>query len=96
MNGEYPLSETPGSKDMANLFPKRYADYPGGAEMFEMYSPPISTLYSQIFWAPLAPVKFPDDVVKKYAGKGMAIVGCVSASIPLSLNDKALLLRSPT
>lgn len=48
MNGVYPLSATPGSKDMDKLFPNQYRDYPGGAEMFEVYSPPITTLYSQV------------------------------------------------
>ena len=48
MNGEYPLSATPGSKNMSGLFPNQYRDYPGGAEMFEVYSPPITTLYSQV------------------------------------------------
>lgn len=48
MNGEYPLSATPGSKNMSELFPNQYRDYPGGAEMFEVYSPPITTLYSQV------------------------------------------------
>ena len=48
MNGEYPLSPTPGSKNMGKLFPNQYRDYPGGAEMFEVYSPPITTLYSQV------------------------------------------------
>jgi hypothetical protein len=75
MNGVYPLSATPGSKNMSGLFPNRYSDYPGGAEMFELYSPPISTLYSQVWWAPLAPSAIPQHIVKKYAGKGMAIVG---------------------
>jgi|EP01047_Picozoa_sp_COSAG01_P023257 hypothetical protein len=73
MNGEFVLSATPGS-DMSR-FPKSYAEYPGGAESFEVYSPPITTHYSQVWWKPLAPAPFPDHIVKKYAGKGMAIVG---------------------
>lgn len=73
MNGDFILSATPGS-DMS-LFPKSYSEYPGGAESFEVYSPPITTRYSQVWWAPLAPAPFPDHIVKQYAGKGMAIVG---------------------
>ena len=72
MNGEYPLSKTPGGK-ASHI--KRFADYPGGVESFEVYSPPMTTLYSQVWWAPLAPAPFPASIVKKYAGKGMAIVG---------------------
>ncbi len=73
MNGEYPMSTTPGGRP--GLFPKRYADYPGGAEHFDAYSPPITTLYSQVWWSPLAPAPLPKDIVAKYAGKGMAIIG---------------------
>merc|ERR1719261_88175 len=72
MNGEYPLSKTPGGK-ASHI--KRFADYPGGVESFEVYSPPMTTLYSQVWTAPLAPVDLPADVVKKYEGRGMAIVG---------------------
>jgi hypothetical protein len=47
----------------------------GGAEYFEVYAPEISTLYSQVFWTSLAPAPLPDWVVKKYAGKAVAIIG---------------------
>ncbi|KAK3243851.1 hypothetical protein CYMTET_29564 [Cymbomonas tetramitiformis] len=73
MNGDYVFSSTPGGTP--GLFPKRYADYPGGAEHYDVYSPPISTLYSQVWWSPLAPVALPEAMVKNYAGKGMAIIG---------------------
>lgn len=35
----------------------------------------MTTRYSQVWWAPLAPAPFPDEIVQKYAGKGMAIIG---------------------
>ena len=73
MNGFYPMSSTPGGTP--GLFPKAYKDYPGGVESFDVVSPPMTTLYSQVWWAPLAPSKFPDAIVSKYAGKKMAIVG---------------------
>ena len=73
MNGDYVFSSTPGGTP--GLFPKRYADYPGGAEHFDVYSPPMTTRYSQVWWSPLAPAPFPADIVAKYAGKGMAIIG---------------------
>lgn len=57
------------------LFPKQFRDYPGGAESFDVYSPPMTTRYSQVWWAPLAPAAMPEHIIKKYAGKGMAIVG---------------------
>eukprot|EP00931_Biecheleriopsis_adriatica_P115974 TRINITY_DN91702_c0_g1_i1.p1 TRINITY_DN91702_c0_g1~~TRINITY_DN91702_c0_g1_i1.p1 ORF type:complete len:642 (-),score=85.73 TRINITY_DN91702_c0_g1_i1:25-1950(-) len=73
MNGEYPLSTTPRGKP--NLMPKQFRDYPGGVESFEVLSPAMTTLYSQVWWSPLAPVDLPKDIVEKYKGKGMAIVG---------------------
>lgn len=73
MNGRYPFSTTPGGRP--NMFPKQYRDYPGGVEAFDVYTPPMTTLYSQVWWKPLAPVDLPADVVKRYSGRGMAIVG---------------------
>eukprot|EP00931_Biecheleriopsis_adriatica_P087805 TRINITY_DN62221_c0_g1_i1.p1 TRINITY_DN62221_c0_g1~~TRINITY_DN62221_c0_g1_i1.p1 ORF type:complete len:638 (-),score=78.15 TRINITY_DN62221_c0_g1_i1:87-1958(-) len=73
MNGEYAFSSTPGGKP--GLMPKQYKHYPGGVESFEVYSPAMTTLYSQVWWAPLAPIELPTEIVKKYNGTGMAIVG---------------------
>ena len=73
MNGAYVMSPTPGGTP--GKFPKQYADYPGGVEYYESYSPPMTTLYSQVWWSPLKPAPMPDAMVKKYAGKAMAIVG---------------------
>jgi hypothetical protein len=95
MNGDYTISATP--KANPDLFPKSFKDYPNGVEYFEVYSQPITTLYSQVcsirrmrhapfiwhtdanfpqvWWAPLAPSPLPEDIVQRYAGKGMAIVG---------------------
>ena len=72
MNGKYVISTTPNGKPpkdgstVPDGFPKRYADYPGGVESYDIYSPPMTTLYSQVWWSPLAPVKLPDELVKKY------------------------------
>jgi len=73
MNGEYPFAPMPGGKP--GLFPKAYRDYPGGAEYYEVVSEPMTTLYSQVWWTPLAPMPFPEEMVKKYAGRKVAIVG---------------------
>ena len=68
MNGEYPLSKTPGGK-ASHI--KRFADYPGGVESFEVYSPPMTTLYSQVWWTGLPPVDLPKDIVERFEGKGI-------------------------
>lgn len=75
MNGDYILSETPNAHDTQKLFPTHFKDYPRPVESFELYSPPIVSLYSQVFWKGLDPVDLPEEIVKKYDGKGMAVVG---------------------
>ena len=83
MNGDYLLSQTPHGNATQAKFPTHFENYPGGVESFDIYSPEISTLYSQVFWKGLDPVPLPDDVVKRFAGKGMAVVGS-AASPPRS------------
>ena len=73
MNGQYVFS--PSTMKNRSLFPEQYKDYPGGVESFDAYSPPITSLYSQVFWTSLHPTALPEEMVKKYAGKSMAIVG---------------------
>jgi len=75
MNGEYLLSQTPNGHNTQKLFPAQYRDYPRGAEYFDLYSPMIKSLYSQVFWTGLGKVPLPKDFVKRYAGKGMAVIG---------------------
>ena len=50
-------------------------DYPGGAEFFDIYSPELSSLYSQVFWTGFEPVALPKEIVSRFDGKGMSIVG---------------------
>lgn len=75
LNGDYVLSETPGAQQTAQKFPKRFSDYPRKPTYFDVYSPTIKTLYSQVFWKSLPPVDLPEDIVKRFDGKGMAVVG---------------------
>lgn len=75
MNGDYLLSQTPGGRSTQAKFPTRYSDYPRGVSFFDVYSPPIRTLYSQVFWKGLDPVPLPADVVSRFDGRGMAVVG---------------------
>ena len=50
MNGDYILSQTPKGHDTQTKFPTHYRDYPLGADYFDIYSPLITSLYSQVFW----------------------------------------------
>ena len=73
LNGAYRLS---GSKATKIPWAESYAKWPGGAMMFDAYSPPFETLYSQVWWAGLPPLPLPEHVIKQFeGGKIMAIVG---------------------
>ena len=44
-------------------------------QYFDVYSPPITTRYAQVFWTMMDPVPLPADVVSRFANKTMAIRG---------------------
>ncbi|CAB9518140.1 expressed unknown protein [Seminavis robusta] len=76
MNGDYVLSSTPHANNTQKLFPTHFKDYPDIAtESFDVYSPIISQLYSQVFWKGLPPVKLPQHIASKYKGQVMAVIG---------------------
>ena len=61
-----------------NAFKGVYSSsYPGeqAAAFFDVWSPPISTLYSQVFWAMLPPVPLPLDVVRRFQNDTMVSLG---------------------
>ena len=72
MNGDYiisnanPSSEQPWSGDYS-----KYED----VEFFDVYSPPISTRYGEVFWTMMDPVPLDKELVERFAGKAMAVVG---------------------
>ena len=35
----------------------------------------VTTTYGEVFWTPLPTADLPDHIVKRFAGKGMAVVG---------------------
>jgi len=40
-----------------------------------VYAGPITTLYSEVFWAPLPEVELSPELVERFKGKAMAVVG---------------------
>jgi hypothetical protein len=72
MNGEYVISPTPGATGEYNT---KWAEYPGGVEYFDVYMGPITHRYSEIWWTELPESKLPDELIKRFDGKGMAIMG---------------------
>jgi len=74
MNGLYALTNTP--KQVPGLFPINFAEYPNAkTEFFDVYSPPIQSTYGEVFWKTLDMVPLPPAIVKRFAGKPMAVVG---------------------
>lgn len=71
MNGEYLHSRTPGA---TGNFSTNFKDYPGGVEYFEVYHGPITSHYGEVWWTSTSN-DLPPDVVKRFDGKVMAIVG---------------------
>jgi hypothetical protein len=63
MNGEYTVTNS-------LTYSTKYE-----AEYFEVYSPLIRTLYSEVFWKFQDPVVLPPAIVERFSGKVMAIVG---------------------
>lgn len=76
MNGEYALTNTP--KQVPGKFPINYGDYDGGfgkAEFFDIYSPEITSTYAEVVWKTLDTVPLPPAIVKRFAGRPMAVIG---------------------
>ncbi len=86
MNGQYLTTPTPGCAKGAPTcakgnFSTDWSKYPGGVEYFEVELGPIQTLYSQVWWKTLPSQPLPADIVKRFAGKAMAIVGYETDSV---------------
>jgi hypothetical protein len=75
MNGEYRLAQTPKQKGKPT-WSTSFKDYPnGGVESFTIYAGPINSTYGEVFWKALPEVNLPADLVARFKGKGMAVVG---------------------
>merc|ERR1712130_949680 len=72
MNGLYTISNP--NPAATNEFNSDYNSF-SDVEYFEVYSPPISTKYSEVYWTMMDPVPMDKDLVSRFQGKTMAIVG---------------------
>jgi hypothetical protein len=72
MNGEYKTTRTPNANGTVNT---KFSEYPGGLEYFEVHLGPMTTLYSQVWWKSVPAISLPADLIKRFEGKGMAVVG---------------------
>ena len=82
MNGEYLLSNShPNGKWDSN-----YAKFGDDLEYMDVYSPVISSKYSEVYWTMMDPVPLDKAVVDKFKGKIMAVVGYETDQVPLSFD----------
>jgi len=72
MNGLYTISN-PNPMGGA-VWDSNYNSF-ADVQYFEVYSPPISTQYSEVYWTMMDPVPLPKELVAQFSGKTMAIVG---------------------
>jgi len=70
MNGKYSISNSISSKP----FNTDYASYEN-VEYFDVYSPPITTKYGEVYWTMMDEVALEKEIVDRFDGKVMAIVG---------------------
>jgi hypothetical protein len=70
MNGKYSVS----SGDKLDVpFPDDYASK--GHEYFDVWSPEIATTYGENYWTDMGLNPIPDEIIKRFDGKVMAITG---------------------
>ena len=72
MNGDYIISNS--NPSSATEWSGDYSKYED-VEYFDVYSPPISTKYGEVFWTMMDPVPMDKDLVERFSGKTMAVVG---------------------
>eukprot|EP01084_Bolivina_argentea_P134965 237911_1 len=70
MNGEYVVAS--GARQDVN-FNTDYASK--GHDYFEIYSTEIATQYGDVYWHDQGVIPLPDDIIKRFAGKVIAITG---------------------
>ena len=74
MNGAYRATTCVDGVCKDTTFPTNYMEYPGGVESFDAYHGPITSTYSEVWWASWSN-DLPDAIVQRFDGKVMAIVG---------------------
>ena len=73
MNGEYSISNP--NRGAKIQYSTRYADRGDGIRYFDVYSPPITTRYGEVYWTMMEDVPLPNEIIQKFANKTIAIVG---------------------
>lgn len=56
-------------------FPTVFSGINSSYEYFDVYSPPITSRYADVYWTMMNPVRLPENIVNRFNGKTMAMVG---------------------
>ena len=74
MNGDiYGISNP--DQNSKTQFSTVYSDINSKYEYFDVYSPPISTRYGDVYWTMMDSVNLPQNITQRFDNKVMAIVG---------------------
>ena len=74
MNGDVYGISNPNYSDPIK-FSIQFSDINSTSEYFEVYSPPITSRYAEVYWTMMPKVELPKEIVSRFNGKIMAIVG---------------------
>lgn len=64
-----------------------FTDINKNTEYFDVYSPPITSKYAEVYWTMMDPVTLPTEIVNRFNNKVMAIVGYESDQVFHDPND---------
>lgn len=56
-------------------FPTNYLNISSNYKYFDVYSLPITSKYAEVYWTMMGDVLLPENIIKEYQNKTMAIVG---------------------
>ena len=56
-------------------FSTEFSKINASSEYFDVYSPPITSRYAEVYWTMMPHVPLPENIVKRFDGKMIAIVG---------------------
>jgi len=72
MNGDYKISNP--NPHAGAQFDSHYSKF-SDVEYFDVYSPPIRSRYGDVYWRMMSPVHLDQQLVDRFNGKTMAVVG---------------------
>jgi len=74
MNGDiYGISNP--NISSAKQFSTKFQEINDFNEYFDVYSPPISSKYGDVYWTMMDPVTLPDTIIKRFNNKGYCNCG---------------------